>query len=448
MAQTFRSILVILFSLALLVSGSSLLGTLLAVRMSIEGFAHQWIGPILAFHSFGFVAGTLYCARIIRRVGHIRSVAAFAAIACVAALAHPLWVNGFGWAALRAASGFCGAGLIMVMESWINDRTSNELRGTIMAVYSATNYLAQGGGQFTLGLGEPETFALFSVSAALIAASLVPLALTRSKAPVIERHERMSVRRLFAVAPIGIVGALAAGAAMSAMLGVLPVYAQTVGYGVGLISVLMGTVVLFGMAMQWPVGRLSDRRDRRGLIVLLSLLGLLVSVPLATQDGRAFPLLLVLAGLFVGLVGTIYPLCVALTNDYLHSHQMVSASATLLLIFGVGTIIGPIGGSLMMELFGPRGLFLFTAGVMVVLVVFGLYRHLTAKRFPVDEQAEYVPIANASTAVILEIDPRNQEFEPSVKVPLVDRRLTGRPDRRRGRQSGGRRRSDGADFNE
>lgn len=447
MVQTFRSITVILVSLALLISGSSMLGTLLAVRMSIEGFAHQWIGPILAFHSVGFVAGTLYAAGIIRRVGHIRSFAAFAAIACVSTLAHPLYIDEISWAALRAVTGFCSAGLMMVMESWINDRASNEIRGTIMATYSATSYLAQGSGQFTLGLGSPQTYVLFSIAAALIAASLVPLALTRSKAPVIERHERMSVKRLYEVVPIGIVGAIMAGAAMSGIMAVLPVYAQQAGYRVDQISVLMGMTVLFGMAMQWPVGHLSDRRDRRGMIVMLSLLGLLVTIPLITQDGGYFPGLLVLSGLFVGLVGTIYPMCVALTNDALHSHQMVSASATLLLIFGTGTIIGPVVGSLMMELLGGRGLFVFLAGVMSILSVFSLIRYLTAKRIPVEEQSEYVPVASAATPVIMEVDPRNLEFEPPVKIPLVDRR-GGRPDRRKDSQSGGRRRTDAADFNE
>lgn len=447
MADAFRSITVILVSLALLISGSSMLGTLLAVRMSIEGFAHQSIGPILAFHSLGFVAGTLYCARIIRRVGHIRSFAAFAAVACVAALAYPLYINGAAWAALRAVSGLCGAGLMMVMESWINDRTSNELRGRIMATYSATSYLAQGGGQFTLGFGDPRTYVLFSIAAGLIAASLVPLALTRSKAPSIESHERMSVKKLFGIVPIGIIGAFTAGSAMSATLAVLPVYAQQSGYNIRQISVLMGTVVLFGMAMQWPVGRFSDRHDRRGLIVLLALLGMLVAIPLTGRDSQPFVVLLALAGLFVGLVGTIYPMCVALTNDQLHSRQTVSASGTLLLIFGVGTIVGPVGGSLVMELLGGQGLFMFTGGSMAVLGTYGVYRYLTAKRLAVEEQAEYVPMTSGGTPVILEIDPRNLEFEAPVKVPLVDRRGTS-ADRRRGEQTGGRRRTDAADFNE
>lgn len=445
MAGAFRSIYVIFISLALFISGSSLLGTLLAVRMSIEGFSAQWIGPILAFYSLGFVLGTLYAVGIIQRVGHIRSFAAFAAIACITTLAHPLWINGFAWAALRLLMGFCGAGLVMVMESWINDRISNDIRGTIMAVYSITSNLAQGGGQFTLGLGRADNFQLFSIAAALVAASLVPLALTRAKAPSIEEHERMNVKRLFGLAPIGIVGAFTAGAAMSGLMAVLPVYAQQEGYSIQQISVLMGTAVLFGMAIQGPVGHLSDRFDRRALIVALSLLGLLIALPLITQEGDNFLMLLILVGLFVGLVGTIYPMCVALTNDQLQSHQIVSASATLLLIFGTGTIAGPVGGSLAMQVAGGVGLFMFIAVAMAILAAFGLYRHLTAKRIPVEEQSEYVPMAAAATPVILEIDPRNLEFEAPVKVPLVDRRRSDSGDRRGDPQSGGRRRTDATD---
>lgn len=448
MAGAIRSIYVIFISLALFISGSSMLGTLLAVRMSIEGFPAQWIGPILAFYSLGFVLGTLYAVGIIRRVGHIRSFAAFAAIACITTLAHPLWVNGYAWAALRLLMGFCGAGLVMVMESWINDRISNDIRGTIMAVYSITSNLAQGGGQFALGVGRADSYVLFSIAAALVAASLVPLALTRAKAPLIEEHERMNVRRLFGLAPIGIVAAFLAGAAMSGLMAVLPVYAQQQGYSIQQISVLMGTAVLFGMAMQWPIGHLSDRHDRRALIVTLSLLGLLISLPLIAYGGRQFTMLLVLIGLFVGLVGTIYPMCVALTNDQLQSHQMVSASATLLLVFGTGTVAGPIGSSLAMQVFGGQGLFIFIAVTMAILAAFGFYRYLTAKRIPVEDQSEYVPMASASTLVILDIDPRNLEFEAPVKVPLVDRRRNDASDRRGDPQSGGRRRTDATDADQ
>lgn len=447
MAQTLRSIAVILLSLALLIAGSGMLGTLLAVRMSIEGFPHGIIGPILAFHSVGFVLGTLYSARIIRRVGHIRSFAAFAAVACVAALLHPMYIEAVSWGLLRAVTGFCSAGLMMVMESWINDRTSNASRGSVMATYMSTNYFAQGGGQFALGLGDPRQSTLFMIAAALISVSLVPLALTRSKAPLIEEHERMGVGKLLRVAPIGLAAAFLAGAAMSAFMAVLPVYAQVAGYGISRISVLMGTVVLFGMAMQLPIGRLSDHVDRKLVIVMLALLGASVCVPLVLYGDSVYPLLLIAGGLFVGLVGSIYPMSVALTNDYLHQHQMVSASATLLLTMGVGTIIGPVAGSAAMALWGPDGLFLFVGAVMGALVVYGLYRHLIGRPFPVEEQSEYVPVVVGGTPEIYEIDPRNEDFYPAVVIPPVERRR-GRGDRRGGPPQGGRRRTDAADFNE
>ncbi|NLO79692.1 MAG: MFS transporter [Xanthomonadaceae bacterium] len=447
MTQALRSIYVILVSLALFTAGSGMLGTLLGVRMAIEGFSHHSIGPILACYSFGFVLGTLYMVRVIRRVGHIRSFAAFAAIACISALAHPLWIDGVFWALLRAVTGFCGAGLVMVMESWINDRASNQIRGTIMATYAATSNLAQSSGQFGLGLGKPESYVLFSICAALIAASLVPLALTRSKAPLLESHERMGVRKLFDLAPIGIVGAFIAGVAMAGMMAVLPVYAQQEGYSVQSISLLMGIAVLASMATQWPVGRLSDRVDRRALIVLLALLGLLVSLPLSRQEGDSFMLLVALAAAFVGIAGTMYPMCVALTNDQLHSHQMVSASGTLLLIFGIGTIVGPVGGSLAMQYLGGAGLFTFLGAAMALVSAFGLYRYLRAKPIVVEEQAEYVPVSVVATPVIMEVDPRNPEFDPPVNMPPVERR-TGIRDRRKDSQSGGRRRTDAADFNE
>jgi len=227
----------------------------------------------------------------------------------------------------------------------------------------------------------------------------------------------------------------------------LPVYAQQEGYSVQSISLLMGIAVLASMATQWPVGRLSDRVDRRALIVLLALLGLLVSLPLSRQEGDSFMLLVALAAAFVGIAGTMYPMCVALTNDQLHSHQMVSASGTLLLIFGIGTIVGPVGGSLAMQYLGGAGLFTFLGAAMALVSAFGLYRYLRAKPIVVEEQAEYVPVSVVATPVIMEVDPRNPEFDPPVNMPPVERR-TGIRDRRKDSQSGGRRRTDAADFNE
>lgn len=447
MRHALLPILVILVSLIFAVAGNSLLGTLLSVRMAIEGFDRGLIGPILAVHSLGFVLGTFYCPGIVRRVGHIRSFSAFAALACVSALLHPLFVSSLAWALLRGLTGYCVAGLMMVMESWINDRTSNDMRGTIMAFYMGSSYLAQGSGQFLLGIGSPGTTLLFMVAAALVALSLVPLALTRSRAPELEYHEPMGWRRLLGIAPLGMLGAFTGGVAMSGFMAVAPVFAHEHGYGVQEISVFMGVAVLFGMAMQAPVGFISDRLDRRIVVVVLAAVALGLVVPLARYAADSFQALVLLSGLFIGLVGSIYPLCVALTNDLLDSKQIVNASATLLLAMGAGTVVGPIGGSVALALVDGPGLFFFLGGALGVLVLYGAFRALTTRRLKASQQSHYVPAGPVpSTPVILEIDPRNLDFHAHVLTPSEERRRAR--DRREGPIRGGRRREDAWDLNE
>ncbi len=447
MTRALLPITVVLASLLLSVSGNSLLGTLLSVRMAIEGFDRELIGPVLAFHSIGFVLGTMFCPPIVRRVGHIRSFAAFAAIACIAALMHPLIVTTISWALLRGVTGFCVAGLMMVMESWINDRTSNDLRGSIMAFYMGTQYLGQGGGQFLLGFGDPDTTILFIISAALVAASLVPLALTRSRAPELEYHEPMGLRRLLRISPVGIVGALVAGTVMSAFMAVGPVFAHEAGYGVRDISVFMGVTVLMGMAMQAPVGFLAARLNRRTLVLMISTIALALVAPLLMFAADSFSALLISSSLFIGFVGSIYPLSVALTNDQLDPHHVVNASATLLLALGAGTIIGPIGASIAMAAFPEEGLFLFLGAALSVMVIFALVRAVSVGAGKVRRRSRYMPGAPApTTQVILEMDPSNPDFHPHVITPEHERRRG--PDRRQGHAPGGRRRTDAWDSNE
>lgn len=416
MLRLVSSVPALFFGVALLVSGSFMLGTLLAVRLTIEGFSTGSIGLILTFYSFGFVTGTRFGAQVIQRVGHIRSFAAFAAITCACILTYPLAVNGPIWAALRIVNGFSMAGLTMAMESWINGRATNRNRGKLLSIYMVTYYLAAVVGELLIAFGKPDSSPLFNVTAILVVLSLVPVTLTSVLAPSLEQSQRLSFRRLYALSPTGLVGALVAGLVISAFLSIGPVYAKLRGFSIEQLSLYMALSVLAAMLLQWPAGKLSDLYDRRRVLTRLAALASLLSLGAALVGGVSIVGLFLLTALFLGVSTSLYPISVALVNDSMDYDHIVAASSGLLLSYGVGTCIGPLAGSLVMQWLQPDALFYFTAACLVLLAVFGHYRSVSTPDVPLEDQASHVTVVTPSTPVIAEIDPRNEEFEPAPAV--------------------------------
>lgn len=411
MFRVVHSLLALVMSITLLTAGNSLLSTLLSVRLSMEGYSPGVIGPILVLYSFGFVAGSLYCDRVIRRVGHIRAFAVFAALAGVAALLYPMLVSGYAWAVLRAMTGFCMAGLLVVIESWISTRATNANRGTLFAVYQVTFYLASAAGQGLMAVSNPSAYQAFSLIAIIICLSLIPLSLTHLEAPQLDTAERLSFRSLYRISPIGLIGAFSGGLLLSAFAYLGPVYARLVGLSIPKLSLFMALSVFSAMLFAWPAGRLSDGFGRRRMLLGVATVTGLSSLVAAMVGTSYMPALFAFMSVSMGLAAALYPISVAVMNDYLHNEQIVAASAGLLLSYGLGTCVGPLGGSLAMHLFGPPGLFLFNAGSMLLLLIYGVYRVQSSEDVPVEEQEEYVPAPAMATPVIVEIDPRNVEFE-------------------------------------
>lgn len=411
MIRVAYSLLALILSITLLTAGNSLLSTLLSVRLSMEGFSPGLIGPILVFYSFGFVAGTLYCDRVIRRVGHIRAFAVFAALAGVAALLYPMLISGPAWAVLRVMTGFCMAGLLVVIESWISTRATNENRGALFAVYQFTFYMASAAGQGLVAVSAPGAYQSYSLIAIIICVSLIPLALTYLEAPRLDTAERLKFRSLYAISPLGLIGAFSGGVLLSAFAYLGPVYARLVGLSIPRLSLFMALSVFAAMLFAWPAGRLSDGFGRRRVLLGVAAITGLSSLAAAVLGAWSLIGLFAAMSVSMGLAASLYPISVAVINDYLHNEQIVAASAGLLLSYGLGTCVGPLGGSLAMHVFGPAGLFLFNAGCMGLLLAYGLYRVGSSEDVPVEEQEEYVSAPAVATPVIVEIDPRNEEFE-------------------------------------
>ena len=419
MTRMVTSLSALILSIVLLVSGNAFLMTLLGVRLSIEAVSPDVIGWILVCYSIGFVLGTLYVHRIIGRVGHIRTFAAMAAMAAVCSLLYPMAVSEPFWALLRALSGFSAASVLVVIESWFSSRATNANRGTLFAIYQIVFYSSVAGGQLLMNVGEPSSFIPFSLAAVLLTVALIPLALTRMEAPQVGVIERLSFFTLARQSFTGVSGALICGVMIGSFYALGPVYATMVGLEVSRVSTFMASAIVAAMIVAWPLGWLCDRLDRRWVMFWVAMTAALASALVVFFGADRLWLLTLLVAIFTGLSATLYPIAVAITNDRMESNRIVAASATLLLSYGIGSVIGPIVMSRMVAAIGPEGLFMGNAGFLILLAAATRYRIASTRDVAVADQEHFVPAMPESSTVLAEIDPRNEEFHESHETPVA-----------------------------
>ena len=393
---------------ALLLVGNGVFSTFIALRMALEGFATGSIGMVVAAYSVGFLLGCRFAGRLIRRVGHIRAFAVLAGAMCAFTLLYPFMIGTVPWTLLRAFNGAAAAGMFMITESWLNHRTPAGERGRVLAAYTIANKLAFGGGQFLLGLADPGGQLLFMAAAIAYALSLIPVAATAESAPPIEDARRMRLHELYRASPLGVVGVLLAGLVGSAVSGLAPVFAQRIGLSATEVGTFIAVLTVGGLVLMWPIGWLSDRFDRRIVLLATVLLMMLSAMGLAVAWNWSMFALYSLIALFGGLSGAIYPICVAHTNDFIEKSQVVSVSGSMLLLWSVGATIGPLAASPLMDAFGPSALFWLAAAFSMALAIFVAYRRRKRVGRPVPEQSPFVPEA-AITPVASTLDPRAEQ---------------------------------------
>lgn len=421
MKAMLTSVVALFVSLALLQGGTAMLGTLIALRLGLDGASQLMLGLMMAFYSAGFILGAMRGVVVIRKVGHIRAFAVYAALACAAILAHPIVLDHVAWLAMRFVFGFCVAGLLTVTESWIHDRATNETRGKLLGIYTVNYYAAFGVGQLLVGLGNPSDFILYSGVAMLIVLSLVPLALTQSLIPSTPTDaEGLSWRRLVRQAPAGATGALASGIALGCFLGLAPVYALDYGLSVAQVSGYMGFSVLCAIFVQWPAGWLSDRLGRLPVVVGLQLIAALAALGTALLGPVSMVALFAFSGVFYALSTAMYPMSVALTTDQVDSSQMVAACAAMLRTFGIGTMVGPLVAAAAMQGLGNASLFVFLAAALVGAAGLIQIRFRVSDSVPLDEQGAYVAVTPVSSPLMAEIDPRNEDFDANTGAEPSD----------------------------
>jgi len=407
MVYTLTLFLALFFATLTLMLGGGLLGTLLSLRMSYEGFADLLIGVVMSGFYLGLIIGSFICPTIVRRAGHIRAFAVFAAINTAAALFYPLLISAPFWFFCRILTGIAMMGLYMVVESWLNDRTEPHMRGRVFSVYMAMTFLGLGFGQLLLNLGEVAGSNLFLVAGIFLVLCLVPVAMTRAISPELPEMAAINIRRMLRKAPLGLLGSLTAGMIASAFYSLAPVFAVKSGLEPHMVANFMGITILSGFCLQWPVGNLSDRFDRLRVLAGLALLVSFAAALVTLVADRSLALLLLAAAGFGGLTFTLYPVAVAHSNDRVESGEIMSASTVLILSYGIGACLGPLGGSFAMGLIGPSGLYLFIAVVAWLLGVGVIVISRREKPKP-EEAFPYVPVPRTSP-VISAIHPYAEE---------------------------------------
>jgi MFS family permease len=396
----------LLLGIGLIMLGNGLQVSLLGLRATVEGFPTTVTGIVMSGYYIGFLAGSILAPWAVKRVGHIRVFAALASLASVAALVPAVFVDPAVWTGMRILTGLSFAGIYVVTESWLNDRGTNANRGQLLSIYMVIVLGGLAGGQLLLNVASPGGYDLFILISILVSVALIPILLTATPAPMFDAPAPVGPVALFRISPLGVTGCFGTGLAHGAFFSMGAVYADQLGLSVAGISVFMGLYTVGGMVLQWPIGRLSDRLDRRRVmtgVTLLAAVVALISNQTATGDGILF---FVLTCLFGGLSLPMYSLCLAHTNDHLRPDQLVAASSSLVLISGVGAVIGPLATSTAMSILGSGGFYNVLVAAHAAIGVFALYRMTRRASLPLDRQAPSVAVSSPSSPVAAGLAPQ------------------------------------------
>lgn len=362
----------LLLSMALLLLGNGLLGTLLVIRAGGEHFSNEIIGAMMSAYFIGYTAGALVLPRLIVSVGHVRTFAGFAALASMTALLHATLVDPWVWTVLRIVMGFAYAGMILATESWLNAHAVPSTRGQLLSIFGVVSMGAWAVGQSLLNVASPDGMALFVIVSLLISAAVVPITLLPSRPPTDLQQDSVAFRDLFSASPLAAAGVFLAGLAIGGFWGMGPNFAQRIGLDVTGISVFMAAVLGGTLVLQWPLGWASDRLPRNLIIMIAALGAAAAAIGIALAAQASLPTLLIASVLFGGFGIPIYSLCVALANDDISPGKMLGTARGLLLLNGLGTAAGPFSGSLAMNAMGPGGLFFYAAALLVLLGIMAI----------------------------------------------------------------------------
>ena len=390
----------LLVGIGILLIGNGLLGLQLGLRAG-ETFGESITGFVMAGYFIGFVAGSFLVPHLVRSVGYIRTFAAMAALASIAAVTYGVFVDPIVWWLLRLLSGFCLVGIYLVVESWLNEQAPSDQRGKIFGIYMVVTLVALDFG-LVLGpvAGDPTHLETYVLASVLFSLGLIPVAVTPMPQPHPVASPATGFRRLFVASPTGFLGSIIAGVVNGILWGLGPAFWRGLGLSETEAGLFMAAVLSGGVLLQWPIGHLSDGHDRRRVLAAVSLAAALTAMLTLLALEHSKSLLAVCAFIYGGLMLTVYSLSVAHVNDRIAQSQILEASRTLLLLYGIGAALGPMAAGPFMEIFGPAALPVFCATALVLLALVSVQQMFAKAPVPPAEQGVFVPLTRTSQVVV------------------------------------------------
>lgn len=417
MTATLIPLTSLFLSVFVLMLGHGLIGILVPTRLGLEGISANSIGIITSMFAVGLLLGGIYTRKLIVRVGHVRVFAASAALAAMSILLCSLWVNEWLWGAMRIVMGFCIASVNTVSDGWLSERSTSETRGRILAINQIVVMVAIFLGSFVVNLADMQSATLYIIAGLMLCAGVVPIVMGRVIAPEPEDIPSMPIKQLLATSPVGVIGVIICGVLFSSVWGLIPVYGKDIGLEGFDISLLVGSVIMGSFALQFPIGYLSDRFDRRTVMLnaVIAAGVMCFLVPLTMVAGWFWGALALIA-LSSGIAACLYPLGVSEAFDRLRTAEMGAAMGTMVMIYAIGGTAGPFIAGFVMELFGTASLFIFLAIANLSFAGFIMYRMSVRKAVPIDQQESFVMQGAATGWMSTELDPRTEYTDTITSV--------------------------------
>ena len=397
-------------------------GNLLGIRANLENFNFIATGTMMSGYFVGYFVGANMIPNLVSKVGHIRVFAAFASMASLSSLIHALFVDPIVWTLARFLTGFSMIGILIIVESWLNDRATNKTRGKVLSLYMFFTFFAFTIGNLLLNISSPNSYEPFILISLLFSVALIPILLTKRKPPTFKKTSSIKIKELLKISPFGSFSMFCTGFIFAAMFTMLAVYAVTMNLSVFEISILLVGTTLAGAIFQWPIGSLSDKYDRRLVIIGCCIFSSIFAVFSIAASGLSFDNLIIekyiilsyssmdKTKLFIfiillsGMTLPMFALNLALVNDYISKEKFVAAGAGLNMIFGLGAIAGPLICSVLMNFLGPNGFFVHLLIFLLAITFFGVYR-VNKRVYEDNPESTFTPLPREITPLGIELDP-------------------------------------------
>jgi MFS family permease len=399
MLQVLGSAWALLLGMMLLQVGNGMQGTLLGVRGALEGFSTTQMSVVMASYFAGFLFGSRLAPEMIRRVGHVRVFAALGSMISAVLVLYPTVADPWAWSVGRLVIGFCFSGVYVTAESWLNNSATNATRGKALSLYMIVQMVGIVAAQGLLVLADPSGYVLFVIPSVLVSLSFAPILLSVSPVPAFGTTKPLSLRRIMEISPLGCVGMFLLGGVFSAQFGMAPVYGAEAGLSVPEISIFVSMFFIGSIVLQYPIGWLSDRMDRRLLICGSAVLMGMGGAAGFVLGGVLVPLL-VTAFVIGGMSNPLYSLLIAYTNDFLDHDDMAAAAGGMVFINGLGAVTGPLVTGWLMGVIGPQGFFVVIGVLSLTIAAYAAYR-MTQRAAP-DQTDSYMAVAPSASPMAVE----------------------------------------------